>query len=168
MATGLTRRRSAGRGLGSQIIEYRNGTDIVNDVYLEKLKIKGFRSYKSETEVTFSAGPGLTIIVGPNGLGKSTLFDAVEWGLTGELRRLNGMDAKAAEKKAALGKKPEVQLWFSDAAHVYRSLTTGTIDNVGATKIEDWLTAEKWRGVSSIADCLQLTHFLGQYHKTIA
>ncbi len=134
----------------------------MNDVYLEKLKIKGFRSYKSETEVTFSAGPGLTVIVGPNGLGKSTLFDAVEWGLTGELRRLNGMDAKAAEKKAALGKKPEVHLWFSDAAHVYRSLTTGTIDNVDATKIEDWLTAEKWRGVSSIADCLQLTHFLGQ------
>ena len=134
----------------------------MNDVYLEKLKIKGFRSYKSETDVTFSAGPGLTVIVGPNGLGKSTLFDAVEWGLTGELRRLNGMDAKAAEKRAALGQKPEVQLWFSDAAHVYRSLTTSTINNVGATKIEDWLTAEKWRGVSSIADCLQLTHFLGQ------
>lgn len=134
----------------------------MSDVYLEKLKIKGFRSYKSETDVTFSAGPGLTVIVGPNGLGKSTLFDAVEWGLTGELRRLNGMDAKAAEKKAALGKKPEVQLWFSDSAHIYRSLATGTINKVGATKIDDWLTAEQWRGVSSIADCLQLTHFLGQ------
>lgn len=134
----------------------------MSDVYLEKLKIKGFRSYKSETDVTFSAGPGLTVIVGPNGLGKSTLFDAIEWGLTGELRRLNGMDAKATEKKAALGKKPEVQLWFSDSAHVYRSLTTGTINKVGVTKIEDWLTAEQWRGVSSIADCLQLTHFLGQ------
>lgn len=134
----------------------------MSDVYLEKLKIKGFRSYKSETDVTFSAGPGFTVIVGPNGLGKSTLFDAVEWGLTGELRRLNAMDAKAAEKKAALGKKPEVQLWFSDSAHVHRSLTTGTINKVEATKIEDWLTAEQWRGVSSIADCLQLTHFLGQ------
>lgn len=134
----------------------------MSNVYLEKLKIKGFRSYKSETDLTFSAGPGLTVIVGPNGLGKSTLFDAIEWGLTGELRRLNGMDAKAAEKKAALGKKPEVQLWFSDSAHVYRSLTTGTIKKVEATKIEDWLTVEQWRGVSSIADCLQLTHFLGQ------
>ncbi|URW82164.1 AAA family ATPase [Alcaligenes sp. DN25] len=134
----------------------------MSGVYLEKLKIKGFRSYKSETDLTFSAGPGLTVIVGPNGLGKSTLFDAIEWGLTGELRRLNGMDAKVAEKKAALGEKPEVQLWFSDSAHVYRSLTMGTIKNVGATKIEDWLTAEQWRGVSSIADCLQLTHFLGQ------
>lgn len=134
----------------------------MSHVYLEKLKIKDFRSYKSETDVTFSAGPGLTVIVGPNGLGKSTLFDAVEWGLTGELRRLNGMDAKAAEKKAALGTKPEVQLWFSDSAHVYRNPTTGTISKVDAKKIEDWLTAEKWRGVSSIADCLQLTHFLGQ------
>lgn len=134
----------------------------MNDVYLRKLKISGFRSYKSETEVTFPAGPGLTVIVGPNGLGKSTLFDAIEWGLTGELRRLNGMDAKPAEKKDALGINPDVQLWFSDAAHIYRSLTTGTINNVGATKIEDWLTAENWRGVNSIADCLQLTHFLGQ------
>ncbi len=162
VARGVARRRSTRRRLGSQIIEHRNGTDIVSDVYLEKIKIKGFRSYKSETDLTFPAGPGLTVIVGPNGLGKSTLFDAVEWGLTGELRRLNGMDAKATEKKAALGKKPEVQLWFSDSAHVYRSLTTGMINKVGATKIEDWLTAEQWRGVSSIADCLQLTHFLGQ------
>ncbi len=134
----------------------------MTDVYLEKLKLKGFRSYNSEREVTFPAGPGLTVIVGPNGLGKSTLFDAIEWGLTGELRRLGSMDAKAPEKKAALGKKPEVQLWFTDAAHIYRSQTKATISNTDVENVHEWLTAEKWRGVSSVADCLQLTHFLGQ------
>ncbi|WP_180279023.1 AAA family ATPase [Janthinobacterium sp. BJB304] len=134
----------------------------MTNVYLEKLKLKGFRSYNSEREVTFPAGPGLTVIVGPNGLGKSTLFDAIEWGLTGELRRLDSMDAKAPEKKAALGKKPEVELWFNDAAHIYRSQTKAIISNTSAANVNQWLTAEKWRGVSSIADCLQLTHFLGQ------
>jgi DNA repair exonuclease SbcCD ATPase subunit len=134
----------------------------VTAVYLEKLKLKGFRSYRSEREINFTPGPGLTVIVGPNGLGKSTLFDAVEWGLTGELRRLNASEGKAADKKAALGVKPDVQLWFSDAAHIRRTLSKETITNVNAANIKDWLTAEKWRGVNSIADCLQLTHFLGQ------
>lgn len=134
----------------------------MSDVYLEKLKLKGFRSYRSETEITFAQGPGLTVVVGPNGLGKSTLFDAIEWGLTGELRRLNNMDATAAEKKAALGKKPEVELFFDDSAHIFRGLRTASINKTQFKTISEWLTAEKWRGVSSIADCLQLTHFLGQ------
>ena len=134
----------------------------MTDVYLKKLKLKGFRSYKSEREITFPAGPGLTVIVGPNGLGKSTLFDAVEWGLTGELRRLEATEGKMTEKKKALGQKPEVQLWFSDEAHIHRSLTKEMISSVDVGSIKDWLTAEKWRGVNSIADCLQLTHFLGQ------
>jgi DNA repair exonuclease SbcCD ATPase subunit len=134
----------------------------MSDVYLSRLKLRGFRSYASETEVAFPAGPGMTVIVGPNGLGKSTLFDAIEWGVTGELRRLNGMEAKASEKRVALGCEPEVQLWFSDEAHISRNLSGSTIANAGTASIAEWLTADAWRGVSNIADCLQFTHFLGQ------
>ena len=134
----------------------------MTDVYLEKLWLRGFRSYKSEREITFSPSPGLTVIVGPNGIGKSTIFDAIEWGLTGELRRLNATEGRAPEKKAALGKAPEVQMWFSDMAHIHRKPKKEIINNTDFVSIKDWLTTEKWRGVSNIADCLQLTHFLGQ------
>lgn len=68
-------------------------------VYLSSLKLKGFRSYAGQTEVTFPSGPGLTVIVGPNGFGKSTLFDAVEWALTGDLKRMGGITAKDKEER---------------------------------------------------------------------
>jgi hypothetical protein len=90
------------------------------------------------------------------------LFDAIEWGLTGQLRRLGGIDAKETEKRASLGIKPEVQLWFSDGAHISRTKTGSLLTNAAASGIEEWLTADAWRGLSGIADCLQLTHFLGQ------
>lgn len=134
----------------------------MNHIYLSRMKLRGFRSYASETEIVLPTGPGLTVIVGPNGLGKSTLFDAIEWGLTGDLRRVTGLDAKAADKRAALGQDPNVQLWFSDQAHVSRTLASATIENTAATSIAEWLTADAWRGVSSVADCLKFTHFLGQ------
>ncbi len=44
---------------------------------LEKLLMRGFKTFAEKTELEF--GPGITGIVGPNGVGKSNLADAVLW-----------------------------------------------------------------------------------------
>lgn len=44
---------------------------------LEKLIIKNFRSYYSDN--TFVLSKGLTLIIGDNGDGKTTFFEALEW-----------------------------------------------------------------------------------------
>ena len=44
---------------------------------LTKLKIAGFKSFVDPTTVTFPSS--LTVIVGPNGCGKSNIIDAVRW-----------------------------------------------------------------------------------------
>lgn len=59
---------------------------------LEELYIKNFRGY-TENKFSFfkdkETKQGIVILGGPNGYGKTSFFDAIEWCLTGTVRRLN-------------------------------------------------------------------------------
>ena len=46
-------------------------------MHIQKVRIHGFKSFCDKT--VFSFGRGLSGVVGPNGCGKSNVFDAVKW-----------------------------------------------------------------------------------------
>jgi chromosome segregation protein len=48
-------------------------------LYLKKLSLFGFKSFASRVDLDFT--PGLTGVVGPNGVGKSNIADAFRWAL---------------------------------------------------------------------------------------
>jgi DNA repair exonuclease SbcCD ATPase subunit len=59
---------------------------------LAEIAVSGFRGFRAETRLLLA--PGFNVIDGRNGVGKSTLFDAVEFALTGQLTKYG--DSKAA------------------------------------------------------------------------
>ena len=64
-------------------------------VLLKSVKIDSFRGMNSERTIMFSQG--LTLISGQNGTGKTTILQAVEWCLTGEIPNFDGPDFKAED-----------------------------------------------------------------------
>lgn len=57
------------------------------DINIYKVIINHFRGYRKRKEFDLENGLDIVILAGSNGFGKTSLFDAIEWGFTGELSR---------------------------------------------------------------------------------
>nr|WP_218909368.1 AAA family ATPase [Nocardiopsis sinuspersici] len=66
-------------------------TSRIRRAYLTGIRVQGFRGIGRPAELTFGAGPGLTVIVGRNGSGKSSFAEAAEAALTGRNPRWDAM-----------------------------------------------------------------------------
>lgn len=55
---------------------------------IKSLKICGFRGFSGETFFRFNDAK-VILLYGPNGHGKTSVFDAIEWALSGEIHRFN-------------------------------------------------------------------------------
>src|SRR3984957_6951585 len=61
--------------------------------YLQSLTVSGFRGIGPPATLTVTPRPGLTLVVGRNGSGKSSFAEALEVLLTGDLRRWEKLPA---------------------------------------------------------------------------
>ena len=61
--------------------------------YLTSIAVEGFRGIGPRAELPIEPGPGLTLVIGPNGCGKSSFAEGLEMLLTGSNRRWDDRSA---------------------------------------------------------------------------
>ncbi|MDC5306497.1 ATP-binding protein, partial [Acinetobacter baumannii] len=80
---------------------------------IKKVEIQAFRAYKTKEDGTFDFNlsnnepSNFVGIYAPNGFGKSSFYDAVEWGITNNVERISGEHNKKIIETAARCTKQE-------------------------------------------------------------
>lgn len=141
-------------------------------LYLKHVALRQFRSFAT-LDVEIAAQPGVLIVHGSNGLGKSSLFDALEWALSDRIdhfRDANGVNKPGTYLCRWREGEPgptSTTMTFSDDNVIERSLLSakstksqlaGNVPDITA-----FLRAPAWQQrISELQRYLLLTHFLGQ------
>ena len=60
------------------------------ELYLQAIVVEGFRGISTQAALRLQPGPGLTVVAGRNGSGKSSFAEAAELAMTGDNKRWSG------------------------------------------------------------------------------
>ncbi|MFK4771438.1 AAA family ATPase [Rhizobium sp. ZW T2_16] len=139
----------------------------MSDVYLSSVGIHNFRTF-GDFQVVLPPAPGLLLLSGTNGLGKSSFFDAIEWALTGKIRRFTPYVSKSGKviipdadyltRNGAKADSHAVTLQFSEGEAVQRS----AIEIPSESDVSALLSSQGRGQVTDLGTHLAMTHFLGQ------
>lgn len=104
------------------------GTSSVGRIYLDSVAVTGFRGIGPRTWLNLSPRPGVTLVVGRNGSGKSSIAEGIETAFTGTNMRWQGQDATRSSNWRNLhdGAKPEIEVKLAIEGDTGRSTLTRT------------------------------------------
>lgn len=119
---------------------------------LNSITLTNLRKFGPGVEIELS--PGATIVLAPNGTGKTTLFEAIEFGLTGRIARLKKDIKHVIRDDEAFA---QVSLNFADFTATSKVTTAGKVSQQGDL-------SSLFPGIpeSDLPFLLRLTHLLDQ------
>lgn len=141
----------------------------MNHVYASKIDIHNFRAFGPNFSLSIPPEPGLIIVYGMNGLGKTTFFEAIEWLLTGGVRRIE--DAKETRSPLAKhltrrGAEPKSHFVAATFGPSEERISRSETEQPSASELNDLLVSPNWTPKpDDISTYLRLTMFLPQARK---
>ena len=121
---------------------------------IKKIKIINFRGFSEEKIFEFEGKP-FVMLTAPNGKGKTSVIDAIEWCMTGDIKRLhegyNDRNTNVTERKQNAGailknknhpdEKTIVEMLITaenEEYTIHREQDKDTLDDTGEIKINDF------------------------------
>ncbi len=125
---------------------------------LEKIKFENFKAYK-KLDLSLKDKPNIILFYGNNGLGKTSLFDGIEWGITGEIKRYSQIKKNSINNLRRVNtdnqEKTEVTIEFSKGYSINREiiykndkLTSNLIKPLTEDEIIENISFEKSKSLS--------------------
>ncbi|MDF3655783.1 AAA family ATPase, partial [Enterobacter hormaechei] len=119
---------------------------------LKSITLSNIRRYGANTKIELS--PGATILLAPNGTGKTAFFEAIEFSLTGGISRLGANLSPIIRDNQSLAK---VILDFGDVSASAQVTPQGNVERAG-----DLSPIFPETNAEDIPFLLRLTHLLDQ------
>ncbi|QBP77741.1 hypothetical protein E2K99_23375 [Herbaspirillum huttiense] len=146
---------------------------------LKSISIQNFRAYRTKKE--FKLGAAVTVLYGPNGFGKTSFFDALDFVVTGGVGRLPkalGGFAKVAKHLDSEGEPTEVSLTFEREGKTH--VITRKLEDVNNALVNGKSTPRKEvlslltggaapgaDRVDSLVDLFRATHLFSQENQEL-
>ncbi len=99
---------------------------------ITRVELQNFRIYKGKWSFDFNTGretARLVVLFAPNGMGKTSFFDSIEWGLSGEVGRFAGIadknvyDKRVLKNEEAGGESAYVKIYQEGNHWIRRKVT---------------------------------------------
>lgn len=132
---------------------------------IKSITIENFRGYKKFKE-EFTSDSNIILIYGKNGYGKTSLFDSIEWCLTGDIKRIEEKDDnKKAFKNINSTHEGKVQIVFEDGTIIERIINSNNESTLkqpdSEKKVKDYLFM-KGALEENINDLFNFSYLLSQ------
>ena len=130
---------------------------------IAKVEMENFRTYRGKKIFDFSTEEGiarLVVLFAPNGMGKTSFFDGVEWNLTSGIDRFKELGKKKSYSGEVVLKNKEAD--FSESASVNLYFDDGECIGRNVSKINNQTKKDTGKGSVSIYPGEKLKKYLGQ------